>query len=235
MFAEAALGMPLHRNATGLTRSGILTPSGKQRWDPTTVRCILMNPCYWGKAEALRNKEATVENHLRGRYTSKTRTIARAAEERIALPVSAMPPLVSPALADRVQAQLRMNQQPATRNNHHPGATLLRGGIARCDYCGSTLYPNAHKGRNKGRRFTYRRTHPHRAHADCSAHCIAAHPLDGAVWATISEVSRDRSVIAQDVARMRAEESPGADVLTSFDARLADPPRTSSASDASLR
>jgi site-specific DNA recombinase len=222
MFDEAARSIPLRRIATGLTRSGILTPSGKQRWDPTTVRYILMNPCYCGKAEALRNKEVAVEKHLRARYTSKTRTVARAAEERIALPVSAIPPLVSPALAAQVQVQLRMNQQLAARNNHHPEATLLRGGIARCGYCGYTLYPNAHKGRNDGRRFTYQCTHRHRAHADCSAHSIEAHLLDGAVWAKISEVLRDRSVIEQEVARMRAEETPGADVLAAFDARLAD-------------
>jgi hypothetical protein len=133
-----------------------------------------------------------------------------------------MPPLVSPALAAQVQAQLRMNQQLAARNNHHPEATLLRGGIARCGYCGYTLYPNAHKGRNGGSRFTYQCTHRHRTHADCSAHSIEAHLLDTAVWAKISDVLRDRTVIEQEVARMQEEETPGADVLAAIDARLDD-------------
>ena len=48
MFHEAVLGAPLRRIAAGLTRDGILTPSGRQRWDPTTVRYILTAPHYSG-------------------------------------------------------------------------------------------------------------------------------------------------------------------------------------------
>lgn len=221
MFHEAVLGAPLRRIAAGLTRDGILTPSGRQRWDPTTVRYILTAPHYWGMAEALRNKEVPVEKHLRSRYTSKTRTIARAAEERIALPVSAVPPLVPYTLAAQVQVQLRMNQQQATRNNRHPEASLLRGGIARCGHCGYTLYPNA-RTRNGVLRVSYQCTNRHRTHGDCSAHSIEAHLLDDAVWAKVSAVLQDRSLLEQELERMRDEETPGTDVLAAIDTRLAD-------------
>jgi hypothetical protein len=186
------------------------------------VRYILTDSRYWGMAAALRNKEAPVEKHLRARYTSKTRTIARAAAERIAPPTSTVPPLVSPALAIQVQAQLRLNQKLAARNNRHPETSLLRGGIARCGHCGYTLYPNARVGRNGVLRVTYQCTHRHRTHADCSAQSSEAHLLDNAVWAKISDVLQDLSLLEQDVARMRAEETPGADELAATDTRLAD-------------
>jgi DNA invertase Pin-like site-specific DNA recombinase len=222
IYDESARGYPLRHIAVGLTQDGIFTPTGKRKWDPTTVRYLLTDPKYWGRAEALRSKEVPVEKHLRAQYASKMRTTLRAAEERVPLPASAVPALVSPEVAAEVQQRLRLNQQQATRNNKHPEASLLRGGIARCGHCGYSLAPNNHYSAYGVLRTTYQCTHRHRTSADCSAHTIEAHLLDDAVWAKVRAVMQDRTIIEHEVAQMRETEAPGTDVLAAIDTRIAD-------------
>jgi site-specific DNA recombinase len=117
---------------------------------------------------------------------------------------------------------LHLNQQQATRNNQHPERALLRGGIARCGYCGYALYPNSRQSPYGVLRTVYMCSHRHRTHPDCQAHSIAAHLLDNAVWAKVSTVLKNRSLIEQEIEHMRATEAPGTDVLASIDKIIAD-------------
>jgi hypothetical protein len=150
------------------------------------------------------------------------RTIVRDPSERIPLPQSTVPPIISADLAAAVAARLHLNQQQATRNNQHPVRALLRSGIARCGYCGYALYPNNRITPYGVLHTTYTCSHRHRTHPDCQAHAITTHLLDDAVWAKVCEVLKTRSLVEQEVEHMWATEAPGTDVFESIDTIVAD-------------
>jgi site-specific DNA recombinase len=220
IFREAAAGVPIRTIARGLTDDGIPSPTGRRRWVGNTVRYFLNDARYWGQGETLRSKEVPVEKHLRAHYATKTRTVLRPADERYALPTSSVPPLVEPAVAAAAQAHLGRNRDHATRNNRYPERALLRGGIARCGYCGDALYANNRHSTYGGAeivRTTYRCASRHETAPDCRAHGMEAHLLDPAVWAKFSELLRTPGLIEQELDRMRASETPGADMFASID------------------
>lgn len=221
IYAEAAAGVPLRTIANGLTADGIPTPTGLARWVGDTVRYLLDDPRYWGQGETLRSKEVPVEKHLRARYATKTRTVPREKDARYAVPTSAVPALVDAATAAAATARLRLNQEQATRNNPYPERALLRAGIARCGYCGGALYANNRHAPSGALRTTYMCSARQRTAPDCQAHGIEAHLLDGAAWAAFCLVLRTRGVVKQEVERMQASETPGADVLASIDTLIA--------------
>src|SRR5258708_24079201 len=167
---------------------GIPSPTGRVRWVGNTVRYFLNDTRYWGQGETLRSKEVPVEKHLRARYATKTRTVLRDASERYALPTSSVPPFVEPAVAAAAQAHLGHNRDHATRNNRYPERALLRGGIARCGYCGDALYANNRHSTYGGVRTTDRCTSRHESAPDCRAHGMEAHLLDAAAWAKFREL-----------------------------------------------
>jgi len=49
-FAAYAAGATLFRLATDLTKRGIPSPTGRRHWTASSVRCILTNPAYMGRA-----------------------------------------------------------------------------------------------------------------------------------------------------------------------------------------
>ncbi len=222
IFREAAAGVPIRTIARGLTDDGIPSPTGRVRWVGNTVRYFLNDARYWGQGETLRSKEVPVEKHLRARYATKTRTVLRDASERYALPTSSVPPLVEPAVAAAAQAHLGHNRDHATRNNRYPERALLRGGIARCGYCGDALYANNRHSTYGGVRTTYRCTSRHETAPDCRAHGMEAHLLDAAAWAKFRELLTRPGMLKQEIDRMRASEAPGTDVLASIDKLVKD-------------
>jgi site-specific DNA recombinase len=227
IYQDAATGATIRGIAAALTAEGIPTPTGKHgRWDPTTIHHLLAHPTYHGHATALRYKLVPVPKHLRAFYATKHRSVKRPESEAVQLPESVAPALVSPELAAHVAARMRLNQRLASRNNPHPEDSLLRGGIARCGYCGYTLGVNRKRphisGGHPQARVLYRCCKSLRVRGDCTSHGITAQRLDDTVWAKVCEVLRDPTIIEQEVARMRETDEPGADVLATIDRQLAE-------------
>ena len=136
MLAELAPGSTI---AGVLTQEEVPLPSGKLGvWDPTTIHYLLHNPIYWGEPVALKKRNVPVDKAVRHLYRRRMRDVPRPAEERVALPSTIAPTLVSKELAERVHARLRTNQQLAPRNNRQPLASLLRG-LAYCGVCGTRM------------------------------------------------------------------------------------------------
>jgi site-specific DNA recombinase len=121
----------VYRLAKRLTDLGVATPTGKPRWNAASVRGILRNPAYVGRAltnrtrvvPARRRKSALLpvgpgESHA-----------PRPAEDHIAVPV---PQIVAEETFARVQAKLDTNQQTAARNTRHE--YLLRA-LVSCGVC----------------------------------------------------------------------------------------------------
>lgn len=161
---------------------GVVTPHGRPRWNPATIRGILTNPAYTGHVYA-------------GRTRSRAPQIRRSATHPIGhpshsatrlppeewIPVATVPTLVSPEQFARVQAKLAQNQSFARRNNH-PHDYLLRA-LVSCGLCQSSCH-----GRWSPPGYAYYRCrakgHPLRTgrEARCPSRYIPADPLDTLVW-----------------------------------------------------
>src|SRR5438552_5914869 len=121
----------VYRLARRLTDLGVATPTGKPRWNAASVRGILRNPAYTGRA--LTNRTRVVPARRRksallpvGPGQSHA---PRPAEDWIAV---AVPAIVSEETFARVQAKLDTNQRTAARNTRHE--YLLRA-LASCGVC----------------------------------------------------------------------------------------------------
>lgn len=132
----------------------------------------------------------------------------------VALPAGTVPPLVSRNDFDAVQAQLQRNKQAATRNNRTPEATLLRGGYARCGYCGRGLVVVRRATPNGMRHIYYcgRLAEPPPPGQARHGHGIFAHILDTAVWERIARLLTQPELIAVELERMRQDDPSTADL-----------------------
>jgi site-specific DNA recombinase len=121
----------VYRLAKRLTDLGVPTPMGKPRWNAASVRGILGNPAYMGRA--LTNRTRVVPARRRKSALLPVGPGAshapRPAEDWIAVPV---PAILSEETFARVQAKLDTNQQSAARNTRHQH--LLRA-LVSCGRC----------------------------------------------------------------------------------------------------
>src|SRR5213080_3863534 len=108
-------GATVYRLARRLTDLGVLTPTGKPRWNAASVRGILRNPAYTGRA--LTNRTRVVPARRRksallpvGPGQSHA---PRPEQDWIAVPVAQ---IVSEETFAQVQAKLDTNQRTALRN-----------------------------------------------------------------------------------------------------------------------
>lgn len=202
IFARAAQGVSMRRIARDLTAEGIPTPSGGQTWRVSSVHALLTHPFYGGQAAAFRmqNYVHKIANRLTGAPQTVYSSRARDPVDQIPYPPSVVPPLVDASLAETVLARFALNKAQAPRNNHNPEDTLLRGGFARCGYCGNNLIV----------------THVRGTSYECKQNglgshlSIAAHMLDAAAWAAMQQVILDPTIIAREVEK-RQEAPPKVD------------------------
>ena len=175
IFADAIGGKPLRAIAAALNTEGVPTPTQVGQWNHSSVRYILTHPVYAGAAAALRYRKTR-------RASGKKGWAYRSEDETIALPAVA-PPLVDGDTFAAIGARLRQNQLEAPRNNHFPEDTLLRGGYARCGYCGGALTTQRHS-QTRHWRYVCDRS---RERGSCRGVSIKAEVLDTAALAKIEE------------------------------------------------
>jgi site-specific DNA recombinase len=190
----------VYRLARRLTDLGVATPTGTPRWNVASVRGILRNPAYAGRAltnrtrvtPARRRKSAMLpagpgESHA-----------PRPEEDWIAVPV---PQIVSEETFAQVQAKLDANQQGAARNTRHE--YLLRA-LVSCGACRLSCTGRQAKG---GYRYYLcrGRTDPLRAAQGqrCTARYIPAGQLDELVWADLCALLTDPAQVTRALARAR--------------------------------
>ena len=186
--------------ARRLTDLGIATPKGKPCWNVASVRWILRNPAYTGRA--LTNRTQVVPARQRksamlpaGPGVSHA---PRPPEDWIEVPV---PQLVSEETFALVQAKLDANQQSAARNTRHE--YLLRA-LVSCGTCRLSC-----TGRQSAAGYCYYlcrgRTEPLRAAQGqrCTARYIPARQLDELVWADLCALLTDPAQVAHALARAR--------------------------------
>ena len=108
----------LYQLAKRLTDLGVATPTGKPRWNTASVRGILRNPAYAGRAQTNRTRVTPARQRKSpllpvGPGESHAPSPP---EEWIEVPV---PQIVSEETFAQVQAKLDTNQQTAARNTRH--------------------------------------------------------------------------------------------------------------------
>jgi site-specific DNA recombinase len=170
----------LYQLAKRLTDLGMPTPTGKPRWNVASVRGILRNPAYTGRA--LTNRTRVVPARTRksamlpvGPGESHA---ARPSEDWIAVPV---PAVITEETFAQVQAKLDGNQQFAARNNtrhQYLLRALVSCGACRLSCSGRTSAAGYRYYLCRGRTDALRRVQGQR----CTARYTPAGQLDELVW-----------------------------------------------------
>jgi site-specific DNA recombinase len=103
------------RLARRLTDLGVATPTGGLRWNTASVRGILRNPAYAGRALSNRTQAAPARRRKSAMLPAGPGLshAPRPEQDRIAVPV---PPVISEETFAQVQAKLDASQQTAARN-----------------------------------------------------------------------------------------------------------------------
>jgi site-specific DNA recombinase len=190
----------VYRLARRLTDLGVATPTGKPRWNAASVRGILRNPAYAGRAMSNRTRVAPARRRKSALLPvgPGQSHAPRPEEDWIEVPV---PQIVSEETFAQVQAKLDANQQAAARNTRHE--YLLRA-LVSCGACRlSCVVRQTAAGYRyylcRGRTDALRAAQGQR----CSARYIPAEQLDELVWADLCALLTDPSQVAHALARAR--------------------------------
>jgi site-specific DNA recombinase len=188
----------LYQLTARLAGLGVATPAGKPRWTVASVRGILRNPAYAGRALTNRTRPAPARRRKSALLPAGPGEshAPRPEEDWIEVPV---PQIVSEETFAQVQAKLDTNQQSAARNTRHE--YLLRALVS----CGTCRL--ACTGRQTGAGYRYYlcrgRTDPLRAAEGrrCTARYIPAGQLDELVWGDLCALLTDPAQVARALAR----------------------------------
>jgi site-specific DNA recombinase len=190
----------VYRLAKRLTGLGVATPMGKPCWNAASVRGILRNPAYKGRALTNRTRVAPARRRKSALLPvgPGQSHAPRPQEDWIAVPV---PQIVSEETFARVQAKLDTNQQTAARNTRHE--YLLRA-LVSCGVCRlSCTVRRTQAGYRyylcRGRTDALRVAQGQR----CSARYIPAEQLDELVWADLCALLADPAQVAGALERAR--------------------------------
>jgi site-specific DNA recombinase len=188
----------LYQLTARLAGLGVATPTGKPRWTVASVRGILRNPAYAGRALTNRTQPAPASRRRSallpaGRGDSQA---PRPEQDRIEVPV---PQVVSAETFAQVQAKLDTNRQGAARNTRHEYLlrALVSCGACRLACTGRQLHPGYRYYLCRGRTDPLRAAEGRR----CTARYIPAGQLDDLVWADLCALLTDPAHITRALAR----------------------------------
>ncbi len=187
IFSWACMGKSLRSIAAKLNEAGVTTKR-KGRWAAATIRNILHNEAYTGRAYFNRT-----QGQKSGTFNAQQRETKvfrdRAEEEWITISV---PPIVT--VAEYQQANERLEKNKATCNGR-PSSTALLSGLVKCS-CGLGWYQKRVKGK-----FYYQcRGYDRVSYGDrCSGGSISAVMLDDAFRRLLSEVLTDPQRISEEL------------------------------------
>jgi len=190
----------LYQVARRLTDLGVATPTGRPRWTAASVRGILRNPAYTGRALTNRTRVAPARRRRSALLPAGPGAshAPRPPEEWIAVPV---PQIVSEETFAQVQAKLDANQQTAARNTRHQ--YLLRALVS----CGACRLSCTGRQAQGGYRYYLCRGRTDALRTAMGRHCTAryipADQLDELVWADLCALLTDPGQVAHALARAR--------------------------------
>jgi site-specific DNA recombinase len=189
----------LYSIAKRLSDLGIPTPTGKPRWNVSSIRGILTNTAYVGRAVTNRRYSVPAK-HRKSAMLPAGPGVGRAwrpEEDWIVVPV---PAIVSQEIFNQVQAKLSTNQKTSPRNNK-AYQYLLRGlvscGVCRLSATGRAQSPGYYYYMCRGRHDALRAAQGQR----CTARYIPARQLDELVWQDLCAVLVDPEIVRHALER----------------------------------
>lgn len=207
MFGLYVEGWTLRKIAQTFTSEGIPSPKGKRQWSRESVRDMLRDPAYTGKAYARHYHEV--------RDAKNKRKVIYDLSTAVELPAGTVPAIIDEPKFHVVQERLTMNKTASSRRCKHPEQYLLRAGHIRCGHCGGSMGAS-HRGPKNGiDLLVYICRGSLSERKGCPNPSISAKKIDNIVWGIIVErVLKRRTIIAQEIERQYKERG----VRTTIDA-----------------
>ena len=208
IFESVANGVSCNQIAKILNEKGIPTPlvgrgirhKEKSCWQRINLSRILKDTIYYG--------EYRYGKTIRVQVPDRKRPMQKPVppEEHIIVPV---PIIVTRELWEKANMRVASNKQIATRNNKQSKNCLLRGGFAKCGYCGRTATPEpkpyTHASGEEAVRFSYRCAKPNPDGKRCPGCSISVDLLDKDVAEYIKGSIRNPSKVDKEIKRLLAE------------------------------
>jgi site-specific DNA recombinase len=188
-----------------LGSEGIVTRTGKERWDRSTVWGMLRNPAYAGRAAFLKTmrleQRARVNRTARQQGKAVSRhamTRPRAEEDWITI---AVPPIVSEETFALAARRLEDNRRFASRNTKEPSLLM---GLVSCQSCGYAYYRTS--TRTKKRKLYYYRClgsddYRYEHGRICDNRPVRVDYLDDLVWGQVTALLADPLLVQAELDR----------------------------------
>ena len=193
-----------------LTKQTVVTRTGKNIWDRTTVWGILKNPAYKGKAAYGKTRTGPKRPRLRTQRGDPDQP--RRAYSSYNVPTDQwhyipVPAIVSEELFDVVQEQLIENKKRNRKRSH--GARYLLQGLLVCKKCGYAYYGkpiSLSTGKGKKRSYAYYRcigTDAYRFGGQrlCHNKQVRTDLLEESVWQDVCSLLKDPQRVEQEYKR----------------------------------
>ena len=220
IFAWVGLDrMSLREVCRRLQQMGCRTRKGTTHWYASTIRGMLDNPAYIGRAAFGRARFLPPRPRLRpirGHPQPSARATSRVPvppEEWIEIPV---PRLVDPAVFEAARAQLEENRK--RKRDRKPGRGWLLQGLTVCRRCGYAYYgkaaPRSRKYDPTNTLRYYRCTgadgHRFSGEAVCNNRPVRGDHLEQTVWDQVRRLLEDPGRVADEYRRRLAQACDGA-------------------------
>ncbi|HTK11856.1 MAG TPA: recombinase family protein [Ktedonobacteraceae bacterium] len=154
--------------------------------------------------------------HITGRNLKAFNSRWNTAKNRLGavdLPDDTYPQIISVELYERVKARTEYNTAASPRKSAEPEKFLLRGGIARCKYCGNAMgtYICRRPDTNRKNQYLYR---CNTKGAKCFHHAMNATSLDAEVWQMATAASDQQPLIEQSIALALKQDMAAVDLAS---------------------
>ena len=172
--------------ASRLTGNGVLTPGGKQKWQPNTVKSILTNEKYMGAA--LLQKSFTVD-FLQKKMKPNEGEVPQyyVAESH--------PATIDPVEWRKVQAEITRRAQ----YDHKSACASPFSGKIICGDCGAVYGSKVWHSRNQYRRVIWQCNSKYEGEQKCSSPHLTEDQIKGAFARAIGQLLTDRARIIEDL------------------------------------
>ena len=191
-----------------LAKRSILTRTGKAEWDRATIRGVLTNPAYYGKARygktRLTPRKAGKKPKRGDPSTPRQPKVSVKTDDSDQIVID-VPSIIDEALFMRVSEKMKENQK--RQRERTVGAKYLLSGLLICGECGSAYCSQKAYGDN----YYYRciGTDKYRVgnRAICANRSVKGAAFEGLVWSEVCDLLQDPSRLQDEITRRRTGHS----------------------------
>lgn len=202
-------GCTLAEVARRLNERSIKTATGKSRWDRTTIRDIVMNPAYHGRAIYGRERlvpRKTAKRPRRGAPAVPRQAKVTVPTDPVDQVVISVPAIIDQPLFEEVRK--RMDENRKRQRERRTGAVYLLSGLMTCGVCGSAYCSR----RTQGAKYYYYRCigadkYRRGGSSVCDNTSVKGEQIETLVWSEVCKFLRDPSQLRAELERRREEPS----------------------------